>query len=74
MLDPCLYYRYHHGQLALIFVYVDDIIIFTFDMQYMVEIKSRALYLYDMTNIVRLTSFLNIPVTWEETDVRLYQQ
>ena len=71
VLDPCLYYRYHHGQLALICVYVDDIIICTSDMQYMVEIKNRFLDRYDMTDMGRLTSFLNIRVTWEETGVRL---
>ena len=43
-------------------------------MQYMVEIKSRYLQRYDMTDMERLTSFLNIRVTWEETGVRLDQQ
>ena len=32
-------------------------------MQYMVEIKSRFLDRYDMTDMGRLTSFLNIRVT-----------
>ena len=41
--DPCLYYLYHHGQLASICVYVDDIIICTSDMQFMVKIKNRFL-------------------------------
>ena len=49
VLDPCLCYQYHHGQLALICVYVDDIIICTSDMQYMVEIKNSFLDRYDMT-------------------------
>ena len=39
-------------------MYVDDIIIRTSDMQYMVEIKSRILDRYDMTDMGRLTSFL----------------
>ena len=63
MLDPCVYYRYHHGQLAFICVYVDDIIISTSDMKYMVEIKSRFLERYDKTDMGLLTSFLNIHVT-----------
>ena len=32
VLDPCLYYCYQHSKLALICVYVDDIIIYTSDM------------------------------------------
>ena len=40
----------------------------------MVEIKSRFLVRYDMTDMGRLTSFLNIRVTWEETGARLDQQ
>ena len=65
VLDPCLYYRYHHSQLALRCVYVDDRIICPCDKQYIIEIKSR----YDMTDMGRLMSFLNIRVTWEETGV-----
>ena len=74
VLAPCLCYRCHHGQLALICVYVDDIIICTSDLKNMVEIKSRFLDRYDMTNMGRLTSFMNIRVMWEETGVRLDQQ
>ena len=33
----------------------------------MVEFMSRLLDIYDMTNMGRLTSFLHIRVTWEET-------
>ena len=40
-------------------------------MQCMIEIKSRVLDCCDVTDIERLTLFLNICVTWEETGVRL---
>ena len=46
--------------LPLICMYDDDIILCTSDMQYMVEIKNRFLDRYDMTDMGRLTSFLNI--------------
>ena len=52
VLDLCLCYRYQQGLLALICVYVDDIIIRTSDVQYMVEFKSRYLYRYDTTDNV----------------------
>ena len=55
-------------------MYVDDTIICTSDMKHMVEIKSRYLDRYDMTDMGRLTSFLNIHVTWERSGVRLDQQ
>ena len=43
-------------------------------MQLMVDIKSKFLDSYDLTNMGRLTSFLNIRATWEETGVRLDHQ
>ena len=43
-------------------------------MQYMIEIKNSFLDRYDMTDMGRLSSFLNILVTWEETGVRLDKQ
>ena len=55
-------------------MYVVDIIIYTSDMQYMVEMKSRFLERYDMSIMERLTSLLNIRVTWKEISVRLDQQ
>ena len=74
MIDPFLFYHYHHGQLALICVYVNDIIICSSDMQYMAVIKSRFQARYDIIIVGRLTSFLNIRVTWKETGLRLDQQ
>ena len=51
-----------------------DIIICTSDMQYMVEIKCRFLDRYNMTDMGRLTTFLNIRITCEETGMRLDKQ
>ena len=61
--DPCLYFRWHDGQLNLILVYVDDIIIASKDECYIDEIKAAFTARFDMTDCGELKHYLNVRIT-----------
>ena len=63
MTDPCLYYRWHDGHLHLILVYVDDIIIASANVAYILEIKQRFTARFDMTDCGELNHYLNVHIT-----------
>jgi hypothetical protein len=59
VLDPCLYYRWHEGKLALILVYVDDILIAHQDLSFICNIKEAFCNTFDMTDMGEICYFLN---------------
>ena len=58
MLDTCLYYKYKGGQITLLAVYVDDIMIASADLEYIKEIKKQFCKKFDMTDMGELHHFL----------------
>ena len=63
VLDPCLYFRWHEGKLALILVYVDDILIAHHDLSFICSIKESFCSTFDMTDMGEMKYFLNIKIT-----------
>jgi hypothetical protein len=73
VLDPCLYFRWHEGKLALILVYVDDILIAHQDLSYIVAIKDMFCNTFDMTDMGEMNHFLNIKITRTTDYLRMDQ-
>jgi hypothetical protein len=73
VLDSCLYYRWHEGKLALILVYVDDILIAHHDLSFICEIKEAFLSTFDMTDMGEMEHFLNIKITRTTKCLRMDQ-
>ena len=73
VLDPCLYYRWHDGKLALILVYVDDILIAHKDLSFICSIKDSFLSTFDMTDMGEMEHFLNIKITRTTNTLRMDQ-
>jgi hypothetical protein len=73
VLDPCLYYRWHEGKLALILVYVDDILIAHHDLSFICTIKESFLSTFDMTDMGEMKHFLNIKITRTAKSLRMDQ-
>lgn len=63
VLDTCLYYRWHNWKLTLILVYVDDIIIASQDLEYLIEIKTQFCSKYEMTDLGECKKYLNVRIT-----------
>jgi hypothetical protein len=73
ILDPCLYYRWKDGKLALILVYVDDILIAYKDLSFICTIKESFLSTFDMTDMGEMQHFLNIKITRTTNSLRMDQ-
>ena len=70
VLDTCLYYKYKDGRIALLAVYVDDIMIASADVEYIKEIKKQFCKKFDMTDIYgRVASFFEYQ---DHEDARVY--
>ena len=74
MLEPCLYSKQHNGQLVLISIYVDDILVLSADIDYVKEVKSLFTQRFDMTDMGELQHFLNIHVTRDDEGIHLDQK
>ena len=72
VLDPCLYFRWHQGNLALILVYVDDILIAHYDLSFICSIKESFCSTFDMTDMGEMKYFLNIKITRTRTATSLF--
>ena len=74
VLEPCLYSKQHNGQLVLISIYVDDILVLSADIDYVKEVKSLFTQRFDMTDMGELQHFLNIHVTRDDEGIHLDQK
>jgi hypothetical protein len=68
-----MYYRWKDGKLALILVYVDDMIIAHKDLSYITSIKDTFLSTFDMTDMGEMQHFLNIKITRTAYTLRMDQ-
>ena len=63
ILDTCLYMRWSNGQLHLLLIYVDDIIIASADLTYLESVKRRFCETFEMHDLGVCKRFLNIRIT-----------
>lgn len=61
--DSCLYYKIIGGKMFLLTVYVDDLIIFTNDLDFMESFKINLMSFFDMKDLGKASSFLGICLT-----------
>jgi hypothetical protein len=73
ILEPCLYYGRRNGDLVLICIYVDDILIAGKDREYVESVKAKFCENFEMTDLGELHSFLNIRVTRTTNTIYLDQ-
>jgi hypothetical protein len=63
VLEPCLYHCMHNGELMLILIYVDDILLVCRNLDFLKEIKDRFCDKFEMSDLSELRHFLNVRVT-----------
>jgi hypothetical protein len=73
VLEPCLYHRYYKGELMLLTIYVDDIIIACANIDHVKEVKKQFCTKFDMTDMGELEHFLNVRVTRTRGTLKLDQ-
>ena len=73
VLEPCLYHTMYKGELVLLTIYVDDIIIACANPEYVQEIKAKFCAEYDMTDLGELEHFLNVRVTRSSKEMTMDQ-
>jgi hypothetical protein len=73
VLDSCLYYRWQNGELCLITIYVDDILVACANIETVRAVKKQFCDKYDMTDLGELEHFLNVRVTRTEKEMVLDQ-
>ena len=73
VLEPCLYSTIYKGQLMLLTIYVDDIIISCANLNYVKEVKAKFCDRFDMTDMGELEHFLNVRVTRMKGALRMDQ-
>jgi hypothetical protein len=72
-LDPCLYYANRNGQIMLICVYVDDILIAGGE-EFIKLTRQRFCNKFEMKDLGELRRYLNIRVTRTAEYIRIDQQ
>jgi hypothetical protein len=71
--DKCVYYRYGGGRGVIIYLYVDDILIFRTDINIIKEVKSFLFQNFHMKDLGEVDVILNIKLNKTENGMTLMQ-
>jgi hypothetical protein len=71
--DKCVYYRYGGGRGVIIYLYVDDILIFGTDINIIKEVKSFLFQNFHMKDLGEVDVILNIKLNKTENGMTLMQ-
>jgi hypothetical protein len=71
--DRYVYYRHGGGHFVILFLYVDDILIFGTNMDIINEVKSFLSKIFDMKDLGEADVILNIKLIKEESEITLSQ-
>ena len=72
--DPCVYIRhYNHGELTILLIWVDDIIIASNSASTLREVKEALGQMFRMKDLERLSRFLNINFTFGTDSISMDQ-
>jgi hypothetical protein len=71
--DRCVYYRHGGGQGVILFLYVDDILIFRTSLDVINEVKTFLCQSFDMKFLGEVDVILNIKLTKTENEITLTQ-
>ncbi|KAK1613382.1 hypothetical protein QYE76_037055 [Lolium multiflorum] len=71
--DKCVYYRHGGGEGVILYLYVDDILIFGTNMKVIHEVKSFLSKCFDMKDLGEADAILNIKLIKDESGITLTQ-